>query len=165
MESSVYLITFVTYGSHLPGDNAIVDRHHNAPGSPYAELSDGWLYRSERLMRDPPYLLEERRRAIVLAALQEVCQFRQWRLLAAHVRTNHVHAVVDASATPEQVMSTLKAYASRALNRFEPAVRRHWARHGSTRHLWNHAAISAAISYVTDGQGTPMAVFHEPPAR
>lgn len=37
-------------------------------------------------------------------------------LLAAHVRPSHVHAVVEADRTPEQVMTALKAYASRALN-------------------------------------------------
>jgi REP element-mobilizing transposase RayT len=157
VESTVYLITFATYASHLPGANAIVDRHHNAPGSPYAELDGGRLHRLKRLMSHPPYILDERRRTIVLEAIQEVCQSRQWSLLAAHVRTNHVHVVVDSPTKPEQVMSTLKAYASRALNCFDPTVRRHWARHGSTRYLWNRAAISAAIGYVTEGQGEPMA--------
>jgi len=164
VESSVYLITFATYGSHLPGDNAIVDRNHNVPGAPYAELYEGRLNRSKRLMRYLPYLLDERRRRIVLAALQEVCQFRDWSLMAAHVRTNHVHVVLDSTAKPEQVISTFKAYASRALNRIEPTSRRHWARHGSTRYLWNHKAISAAIAYVVEGQGVAMAVFEEPPA-
>jgi REP element-mobilizing transposase RayT len=164
VESSVYLITFATYGSHLPGDNAIVDREHNAPGCPFVEPFDGRLERCKRIMRSAAYLLGERRRAIVLATIQEVCQFRGWSLMAAHVRTNHVHVVVDSPAKPEQVMSTLKAYASRALNRIEPRQPR-WSRHGSTRYLWNRQGISAAIAYVIEGQGEAMAMYQEPSAR
>jgi REP element-mobilizing transposase RayT len=164
VERSVYLITFATYGSHLPGGNAIVDRDHNVPGGPFAELYDGRLNRSKRLMNGAAYLLDEQRRTIVLAAIREVCQFRGWSLMAAHVRTNHVHVVVDSAAKPEQVMSTLKAYASRALNRVEPC-RPRWSRHGSTRHLWNRQSISAAIGYVIEGQGEAMAVCQGPSAR
>jgi REP element-mobilizing transposase RayT len=120
VESSVYLITFATYGSHLPGGTSIVDHNHNVPGSPYAEQYNGRLNRSKSLVCQPPFLLDQRRREIVLAAIQEACAFRQWTLLAAHVRTNHVHMVVDSPAKPEQVMTTLKAYTSRALNRFDP---------------------------------------------
>lgn len=35
-------------------------------------------------------------------------------MLAAHVRTNHVHVVVDAGIDPERVMRDFKAYAARA---------------------------------------------------
>ena len=47
-------------------------------------------------MLQPAYYLDEERRQIVLEALQQVCSHRQWTLLAAHVRTNHVHAVLEA---------------------------------------------------------------------
>ena len=44
----------------------------------------------------------------------------RWRkLLAAHVRTNHVNVVVEAEVPPEKVMNDFKAYASRSLNRFD----------------------------------------------
>ena len=36
-----------------------------------------------------------------------------------------------------------------------------WARHGSTRYLWNAEELSAAISYVVSGQGEPMAVCEQ----
>ena len=86
---------------------------------------------------------------------------RGWNLLAAHVRTNHVHVIVEAEVQPEKVMNDFKAYASRALNRLdghEPG-RRRWARHGSTRWLWRDQDVGEAIRYVVEQQGEPMAVF------
>ncbi|MGO4879354.1 MAG: transposase [Bryobacteraceae bacterium] len=110
-------------------------------------------------MRQAPYLLDENARAAVLEALQEVCEFRGWILLAAHVRTNHVHVVVEAEVRPQKVMSDFKAYSSRNLNRFEGDDRRRWARHRSTRWLWKDQEVSDAIRYVVEEQGEPMAVF------
>jgi REP element-mobilizing transposase RayT len=80
--------------------------------------------------------------------------------LAAHVRTNHVHAVVEADAHPEKVMHAFKAYASRSLNRFgiDDPDRKRWARHGSTRWLSKDAEVRRAIDYVVSGQGEPMEV-------
>jgi REP element-mobilizing transposase RayT len=79
-------------------------------------------------------------------------------LLAAHVRTNHVHAVVDGEAKPERILNDFTAYATRALPGAE-ADRKRWARHGSTRWLWKESEVRAAIRYVVEGQGTPMTVF------
>lgn len=58
-------------------------------------------------------------------------------------------------------MNDIKSYASRRLNEMgldEPR-RKRWARHGSTRWLWNPENVSDAIRYVVDEQGEPMAVF------
>ena len=58
-------------------------------------------------------------------------------------------------------MNDLKSYASRCLNAMgldEPA-RKRWARHGSTRWLWKRDDVTAAIRYVAEEQGDPMAVF------
>jgi REP element-mobilizing transposase RayT len=112
-------------------------------------------------MDQPPYSMDRSRREAVLAALVERCTDRRWSLLAAHVRTNHVHIVVEAEVRPERIMNDLKSYASRCLNRLgldDPAPKR-WTRHGSTRWLWKVQNVSAAIRYVVDQQGDPMAVF------
>lgn len=108
-----------------------------------------------------PYELDGARRSAVLAALQEVCAHRGWNLAAAHVRTNHVHAIVEAEAQPEKIMNDFKSYASRRLKRLNPEEgdRKRWARHGSTRWLWNSEQVSAAVGSVVDEQGEPMAVF------
>src|SRR3954453_10852135 len=57
---------------------------------------------------------------------------RGWNLLAAHVRSNHVHTVVEAEAEPERVMNDFKAYASRRINRMslDEPNRKPRARHG-----------------------------------
>jgi len=112
-------------------------------------------------MGQPPYTLDSIRRRVVLAAMKERCLAQLWMLLAAHVRTSHAHLVVEAEAEPERVMNDLKAYASRCLNRagIDEPDRKRWARHGSTRWLWEQESISAAIRYVVDEQGEPMAVY------
>jgi REP element-mobilizing transposase RayT len=118
-------------------------------------------------MSQEPYLLDATRQRLVLSSLQEVCSCRGWTLLAAHVRTNHVHLVATAGCKPELVLNALKAYSSRALNHLaldSPNCRR-WARHGSTRCLWTSAAVSTAIDYVVREQGDAMAVFEMPAAR
>ncbi len=110
-------------------------------------------------MVELPYTLDQRGRGLVLDALREVCLHRGWTLLAAHVRTNHVHVLVEAEVQPEKVMNDLKAYASRRLNRMEGAARKRWAHHGSTRWLWKDQDVRDAIRYVVDEQGEPMAVY------
>ncbi len=101
------------------------------------------------------------RRQVVLKSLREVCCFRGWTLIAAHVRTNHVHVVAAADCRPERVLISMKAYSSRALNEhaLDGPDRRRWARHGSTRYLWTGDAVQAAVQYVVREQGGPMAVF------
>jgi REP element-mobilizing transposase RayT len=112
-------------------------------------------------MDQAPYDLDQIRRDAVLEAIREVCGQRDWSLLAAHVRSNHVHAVVQAEVPPERVLNDFKAYASRRLNRMrlhEPDR----ARHGSTRFLWESQHVLAAIQYVVEEQGDAMAVFESP---
>ena len=110
---------------------------------------------ASRLMNQAPYELDTVRRDIVRKAIESVCGYRRWQLSAVHVRTNHVHVVVSAEERPEKVMTDFKCYASRALGDSQ----KHWSRHGSTRYLWNRESINAAIRYVAEGQGEPMALF------
>jgi REP element-mobilizing transposase RayT len=112
-------------------------------------------------MDQPPYSMDRSRRETVLSAMLERCSDQHWTLLAAHVRTNHVHIVVDADVKPERIMNDLKSYASRCLNRLglDDPARKRWARHCSTRWLWKPESVSAAIRYVVEQQGGSMAVF------
>jgi len=146
----------------LHGDaHGSVDRAHNLPGSRLFEARPGRVAAELRKMDQPPYGMDRGRRRVVMDALLERCQQQHWTLLAAHVRTNHVHMVVAAEASPERVMNDVKSYASRRLNHAgldEPA-RKRWARHGSTRWLWEPQHVSAAIQYVVDEQGGRMAMF------
>jgi REP element-mobilizing transposase RayT len=112
-------------------------------------------------MPQSPYELDATKRTTVLQGIEEACGRRNWTLLAAHVRTNHIHVVVAANEQPELVMQAFKSYASRALNQtaLDGPNRRRWARHGSTRYLWTADAVNAAVHYVLCEQGEPMAVF------
>lgn len=111
-------------------------------------------------MVQEPYELDRPRRELVLMSLRETCVCRNWKLLAAHVRSNQVHVVVDAADRPEKVLNAFKAYASRKLNEaaLDSADRRRWSRHGSTRYLWKREQVEAAIVYAVDAQGESMAV-------
>lgn len=161
-QSVIYLITFACYGSHLHGSElGSVDRKHNGPGTPILEGDSARAAAEGEHMDQAPYRLDRVRRDAVLEAIQEVCVHRGWSLLAAHVRSNHVHTVVEGEAPPERVMSSFKGYASRRLNRMslDGANRKRWARHGSTRYLWKPQHVSAAIEYVVAKQGDAMSVF------
>jgi REP element-mobilizing transposase RayT len=157
-----YLIMFACYGCHLHGDSTgSVDRHHNLVGSRGVEANPSRISSELSQMDQAHYSLDETRRQVVLAALIERCLDRGWKLLAGHARSNHVHVVVDADARPERVMNDLKSFASRKLNElgFDATDRKRWARHGSTRWLWNRDDVSGALEYVVDKQGQPMALY------
>jgi REP element-mobilizing transposase RayT len=158
-----YFITFACYGTHLHGEESgSVDRKHNLPGSRVLEPDAERAAAERGRMAQAPYRLDEDSRAAVIAALRNHCAHRGWALLAAHVRTNHVHAIVEAGVRPERVMNEFKSYASRELNRLdrEGPDRKRWARHGSTRWLlWKDSDVQEAIQYVIDEQGEPMALF------
>ena len=48
-------------------------------------------------------LLDQAGRPVVLVTLQRHCAHRGWNLLAAHVRSNHVHVIVEAEIRPERM--------------------------------------------------------------
>lgn len=157
-----YFITFTSYGTWLHGEKVTsVDRYHNTPGTDFIHSAPEKARRMKKRMCEQPYLLDPLRRNIVLKAIQNVCAYQQWTLLAVHVRTNHVHVVVHAIAAPEKIMAIMKAYASRYLNKTKLDVNRsnRWTRHGSTRYLWKEEEVEATIQYVVYEQGEPMAVF------
>ena len=157
-----YFITFNCYGSWLHGEKPTsVDRSHNTAGTDFLSLNSKRAGLVKKQMSETPYFLDESRRQIVLQAIEEVCSYRQWVLLAAHVRSNHVHCVIHALLPPEQIMNTIKSYASRYLNKanLDDGRVNRWARHGSTQYLWKDAEVEAAIQYVVNEQGLPMAVF------
>lgn len=157
-----YLITFTCYGTWLHGEESgSVDRDHNIPGTPFLEPDPERVVFEKSRMKQPPYELDVQRRRIVLQTLLEVCQHRSWYLFAAHARTKHVHAVVQAAIEPEEVMNDWKVYASRNLNRagVDASMRKRWTRHGSTRYLWDEEAVEGAVHYVLYEQGEPMEVY------
>jgi len=138
-----------------------VDREHNVPGGRLIEADPQRILAERQRMDQPRYVMDCKHREAVLSAILQRCSDRQWTLRATHVRTSHVHIVVDAEIRPERIMNDLKSSATRYLNQIglDEPTRKRWARHGSTRWLWKPDTVSAAIRYVVDQQGSAMAVF------
>ena len=113
-------------------------------------------------MKSAPVLLSVVERRVVMSAIRDVCARRDWVLHAAHVRANHVHAVITAGNPPEFVLGKLKTTASRFLNTtFEHRPNR-WSRHGSTRWLWDPNHVDAAVHYIVNQQGRPLELYVNP---
>jgi|SRR5665213_320357 len=143
-----YLITFNCYGTHLRGDDrGSVDRVRRTRGGPIAASPELVAY-GQRSMTNSAIELDLLQAQIVLESLRATCAFRGWVMLAVHVRSTHVHAVVDGIGDPRAAMRDLKAYASRALNR--ERKRLWWARGGNTLRLDNREAVRKAVCYVAE---------------
>ncbi len=155
-EPLAHFITFSTYGTWLPGrDPGYVDRHNNEFGEPVLPPDSQLEARSRSLMTQPEYRLDEPRRRIVLQTISDHVMFRGWTLWAVHVRTNHLHVVVSTDRHPDKAMNELKAWSSRRLREQlgEPADRRRWTKHGSTKWLWTTDELRDRIDYTLDRQG------------
>lgn len=131
-------IVLSCYGARLHGDEAgSVDRDHNLPGTEYLPSNPQRAQSDFDRIAQPAYEMDGLRRKVVLEAIREVCIYRHWDLLAAHVRTTHIHAVVKALVVPERILNDFKSYSSRRLNEsgFDQPGRKRWSHHGSTRYL------------------------------
>src|SRR5262249_20266165 len=110
-----YLITWSCYGTWLHGEaKGSVARRPNGFGDAYLPAGPSRNNAERRSMDQPCYQLDEARRKIVLATISDQARYRGWTLLAVHVRSTHVHVVLQAELPPERVMNILKSYASRA---------------------------------------------------
>jgi len=157
-----YFLTFTTYGTWLHGKSPeSVDSEHNDYGSPFVAPDTAIEQIERNTMSQPAYTMDQPRRMVVLAAIQEVCRFRGWRLVACHIRTNHIHVVVSAVAKPEKVINDFKVIASRRLTEagLDARNRKRWTRHGSTRYLWDLDAVRNAVDYSLNRQGDRMECY------
>ncbi|MFN8616596.1 MAG: transposase [Dehalococcoidia bacterium] len=155
-----YFLTWTTSGTWLHGDErGSKDHTRTAIGERELPPDEG-LNRYRRFqLGDKVFLLDSpAKRAAVRDAIERTCALRDWRISAVNVRTNHVHLVVSADQKPEEVMTSLKAWATRALvaGGLVDRGERVWTRHGSTRYLWSEADVIAAGTYVVEGQGADL---------
>lgn len=158
MRPLAYFITFHTYATWLHGDErGSVDDEHAVPGTPVLEPSPGRERYEKSLASHAPYVLSEAGRAVVDRTIRGVCEHRGWRLHAINVRTNHVHAEVEADADVAKVLHDLKAWPTRRLVEagLLQAGRSAWGRHGSTRYVHTPDSLTSAIDYVTRMQDLP----------
>lgn len=156
MDPLAYMLTWTTYGTWLHGDTRLsVER--GRPGRATAVLAPNTGLESMRRsqMKGEPVVLSIEERRQVHDAIEECCEYRGWHPLALNVRSNHAHCIVQATGcTPEQVMSDLKARATRRLR--EAGLRRSdqriWTQRGSTRWLNNEEGLRVAMEYVLNQQ-------------
>jgi REP element-mobilizing transposase RayT len=158
-EPLAYFITMRGNGTRLYGDErGSMEPQHRAWGSPPLQPNPHIEHQRGMSMKSRPIVFDAARRALIGSTIAEVCEHRSWELRAVNVRTNHVHAVVAAAVTPEQVMSSLKSWSTRRMvaagvvQRGMPV----WSRHGSTRYLWTEKQVDDACAYVVEGQGAPL---------
>ena len=155
-----YFITFSTYGAWLHGDErGSSGRKRGGTHDEYLQPGRPLAGKELALLKQPPFQLEPEQREVVERTIREVAQYRGWDLQALAAKGMHVHCVVDADAPPEKVMNDFKAWATRRLREagMVGPTRKVWARHGSTRYLWNLRAVDYARGYVDRhaGRGTP----------
>ncbi len=157
-----YLITFRTYGTWLHGDvRGAIDKQHNNFGGPRADSNIILEQQNAGALKSEPFVMSTPARSAVDAAIREVCEFRDWKLYAAHVGMNHVHAVTSAHAPSDKVLLDLKAYSTRKLRSEGLWTFDHspWVDKGSKRKLWNDDHIYHACEYVINGQGGDLPIF------
>ena len=151
------LLTFTTYGTHLHGtDTSSVSRRHRNWGGPTLLSNAAWQHQARRLMSETEFSLGKSDRALVLKPVVNTCTHRAWHLYCIHVRTQHIHVILQADVPVDRALSYLKARATFALKTRHPDRQRFWTKHGSTRYLWNRASLTGALDYVMNQQGSPM---------
>jgi REP element-mobilizing transposase RayT len=151
-----FLLTWTCYGTWLHGDpHGSVAPGHNAPGTETLPPNPARQRFEQRRMESAPSELTPAGRRVVAETLAAHARSRGWELLAANVRSNHVHVVVAyAGLRPEKMLAEFKAWCTRRLREAGLALsgNRTWTRHGSTRYLWDARSVNAAIAYVVEGQ-------------
>jgi len=152
-----YFLTWACYGQRLHGDDrGSIDREHNIRGTPYLPR-DALRFEAERqLMRSPRFALTDEMRRVADPAVYALADEEGWRILAANVRSTHVHVVVDCrgKVSPEDAMTAFKSRITKDfgiadLVGADPDV---WAEHGSTRWINHAAGLYGAIAYVNEWQ-------------
>jgi REP element-mobilizing transposase RayT len=164
-----YFLTWTTYGTWLRGDERGWNRDfERGPGE---EDPDPVLHADDqKRLKHPPTVLSDVMRRVVDQTIVEVAKHRGWRIGALSVRTNHVHVVVEAEASPEKVMNDFKSWSTRRLREAGLAEPEqvNWTKHGSTKYLNTDAGVRAAIDYVErfqdDRAGRFSGAFDEPGA-
>lgn len=150
-----WFLTWTTYGTWLHGDargwhDRKVDFY---PGKYKADpqLEE----RRRRQLKHAPVTFTTEMRQAVEAAIREVCAHRGWNLEAINVRTNHVHVVVIAQRSADDVLRDFKAYATRRLRKEGLLAERMevWTEGGDKKRLATDEAISECCNYTLFRQG------------
>ncbi|MCK5920935.1 MAG: transposase, partial [Methylococcales bacterium] len=156
-----YFITFTAYGTWLHGDSrkSIVVENHSTK---LIEPQESFLRHEQQKLKHPVVMFDEKMRRAILEAIMERCLWKQWHLYAAHVRSNHVHVIVNSTDPIDKVMASLKAWATRKLRQSGYDFPKVWTRHGSTKYIFTREKMLEKIHYVVHEQGEMMAYYIDP---
>ena len=144
-----FFLTWVAYGTWLPGDDRGWVEYHRGWHLPSRMLEA----ECESRMSEDAVRLTADQRSAVERQIQETCDYRGWHLHAVNCRSNHVHAVVTAGETPpKKIRVDLKAYATRCLRSLDETRENWWAERGSIRWIYDDDGLESVIIYVVDGQ-------------
>lgn len=148
-----YFLTWTTYGTWLPGDERGWVETGKGIQPPDAERRTAAL----ALMTATSCSFDTMQRETIEQTITDHCKIRSWELHAVNCRSNHVHVVVTANATPRLVLEQVKAYCTRRLKEQQrtlgmPLREKWWTEGGSKRFLNSEASLEAAIHYVLFGQ-------------
>lgn len=159
MDAGTYFITFTTYGTRLHGDGrGSYERNRDDGRTHWLEPDPEREQREASNLKGEPFVVRKAALQLVAGTLTEVAAFKQWPLHGLNVRSNHVHLAISSPESPERVMNTLKAWATRRLREagLVGPSQRVWTRHGSTRRLWKESDVLDALLYVIEGQGADL---------
>jgi REP element-mobilizing transposase RayT len=171
----VWLLTWTTYGTWLPGDDRgfvsnVADatgRGHrlNRPGTEPATKQRGLTLMAQDQLLGPPIWLTPEQAPILLEQFRETANHRGWSIVAVAIMANHVHIVLGVTddPEPETLLRDLKSYGSRSLNRRygKPRGGTWWTEGGSRRKLADESSVFAATAYV-ENQESPLLVWADP---
>jgi hypothetical protein len=166
-DALAYFLTWPTYGTWLPGD----ERGWIQRGRGYQLPDPIRKLEAEARMTDDACVLDEEQRRLVEKTIADHCCIRRSVLHAANCRSNHLHVVVTAGRSPDQVRVQFKAWCTQKLKELERArqscreenasafgrrisgVRANWwAERGSRRYIGDDDSLEAVIRYVLEGQ-------------
>ena len=110
-----YFLTWVTYGTWLPGDERgwIWHDRGEQPPHPIRKLE------AEATMTEDACVLDVEQRKIVETTISAHCTIRGWQLHVVNCRTNHLHVVVSAPVHPDTIRKQFKAWCTRRLKEHE----------------------------------------------
>lgn len=171
-----YLLTWVTYGSWLPGDtrgfvSANQDETgqrviHNTPGEAFDADMPELAAAARRRQKGRTVLLDRASADVCVLAFQEVADRYNVGIHVGAVMRSHIHLVVSADdCDGARLLHLFKGVSSRRLGQAfgKRPGGSWWADHGSRRLLPVDAAVREAERYVQN-QPTSLKYFEHAPA-
>ena len=143
-----YFLTWTTYGTWLPGDNrGWIKRNESGVQS----SEPGLKKLAKQKMTEERVILSQEQRLIVDQQIRAHADHRAWNILALNVRTNHVHLVIEAHASPEEVMRQMKMWCTQKLKQSTRQTK-WWTKNGDCKLLFTEEAVENVVRYTLEGQ-------------